>query len=69
MKHKTLLTSDQVKALPSTAARLAYKVEIAQTVRMPYIIIAGALVLLADRGFICQPADDPGHASFPAGLG
>ena len=46
LKHKTLLTADQVAALDH-AAQMAYKVSIANTVRMPYIVIAGALVLLA----------------------
>jgi FHS family L-fucose permease-like MFS transporter len=46
LKHKTLLNSDQVAAL-SEAAQRAYKVQIAETVRLPYIIIAAALVLLA----------------------
>ena len=46
LKHKTLLTAGQVAAL-SQAGQMAYKVQIAETVRMPYIIIAGALVLLA----------------------
>jgi MFS transporter, FHS family, L-fucose permease len=46
LKHKTLLDATQVKAL-SADGQLAYKVQIAETVRMPYIIIAAALVLLA----------------------
>jgi MFS transporter, FHS family, L-fucose permease len=46
LNHKTLLSADQVAAL-SQAGQMAYKVQIAETVRMPYIIIAGALMLLA----------------------
>jgi FHS family L-fucose permease-like MFS transporter len=46
LKHETLLTSDEVARL-TMSAQMAYKVQIAETVRMPYIIIAAALVLLA----------------------
>ncbi|WP_263358463.1 sugar MFS transporter [Acidicapsa ligni] len=46
LKHKTLHSSAEV-ALMSAQQQMAYKVSIAETVRLPYIIIAAALVLLA----------------------
>jgi len=46
LKHNILLTAAQL-AEKSAAEQLAYKVSIASTVRVPYLAIAAALVLLA----------------------
>jgi len=45
LKHKVVLDAATL-ATKSAAEQLAYKVSIASTVRMPYLAIAGALVLL-----------------------
>jgi MFS transporter, FHS family, L-fucose permease len=69
LKHKTLLTSAEVAA-QSAAQQMAYRVSIAETVRMPYIIIAAALVLLAIAvSFAHLPAIAATRDFRPAGEG